>query len=655
MFAKDRVSQSLIDAVNKVLATESKEPEQLNEAFPTVADAQKRASAPKPSGGAGIKLGTRYGGGRQADEPEKDDDDTKKEPKKREKYGARKDRFTNTKLYKEADDCVDEPKAKEIAKKEVGKHEKDMHKEELKGNQHKIDANKNGEIDSHDFKLLRSKKKKMTEGLSFAEQLIESMYGKKSALPIDEKEMSDTQKKKKEDIVMSMKKDTAGLKKRYGSRWRDVMYATATKQAMKEEAYDEVELDEAKKPMSKDEKDKVVGAVQAAMLKSRGNVIAGRAERAAARLAAKIKHGMKEEAYDEVEQIVENPTTIAQQSGSDRAYDVTHKASGKKIGTIYTPGKTNPMHVASVHGLDGRPFKSKEFSSFKDAHNFIKTSRKIGEEIDPDVRTKDALSGANKQTKQKDDVGPGADSRSTKVKFKGGPMSEEKEEDEGHEDEKEDKALVKKMVKKDALKEEEQLDELSKDTLSSYLKKRGSQIYPRSKNNKGNENMAKAVSKIAKKTNEEIEQIDELKTSTMLRYSTKANKALIGGDRNKEEKRVQGINRAIEKIKTRHTKEEVEQIDELSHGTLRSYVDKAKKENLPGKGGNRGVALLTPGTRDKGVHKAVDRMKKMKTNEDVELDETSHMNKPKKLKSFMAMKKEMIGKAGMTSEKKDEE
>jgi hypothetical protein len=384
MFAKDRVSQSLIDAVNKVLTTESKQPEQLNEAFPTVADAQKRASAPKPSGGAGIKLGTRYGGGRQADEPEKDDDDTKKEPKKREKYGARKTRFTDTKLYKEADDCVDEPKAKEIAKKEVGKHEKSMHKEELKGNQHKIDANKNGKIDSHDFKLLRSKKKKMTEGLSFAEQLVESMYGKKSALPIDEKEMSDTQKKKKEDIVMSMKKDTAGLKKRYGSRWKDVMYATATKQAMKEGAYDEVELDEAK-TQSKDEKDKVVGAVRAAMRKSHGNVIAGKAQLAAARMNAKIKAGMKEEVEME-------------------------------------------------------------------------------EEIDPDVRTKDAISGANKPTKQKDDVGPGSDSRSTKVKFKAGPMSEEKEdekEDEGHEDEKEDKALVKKMVKKDALKEDEQLDETS--------------------------------------------------------------------------------------------------------------------------------------------------------------------------------------------------
>ena len=32
-------------------------------------------------------------------------------------------------------------------------------KEELEGDQHKIDANKNGKVDGHDFKLLRGKKK----------------------------------------------------------------------------------------------------------------------------------------------------------------------------------------------------------------------------------------------------------------------------------------------------------------------------------------------------------------------------------------------------------------------------------------------------------------------------------------------------------------
>lgn len=31
--------------------------------------------------------------------------------------------------------------------------------EALKGNQHKIDANKNGKVDGHDFKILRNAKK----------------------------------------------------------------------------------------------------------------------------------------------------------------------------------------------------------------------------------------------------------------------------------------------------------------------------------------------------------------------------------------------------------------------------------------------------------------------------------------------------------------
>lgn len=75
--------------------------------------------------------------------------------------------------------------------------------------------------------------------------------------------------------------------------------------------------------------------------------------------------------------------------------------------------------------------------------------------------------------------------------------------------------------------------------------------------------------------------------------------------------------RRYDKVQSVISKEEVEQVDELKKSTLRSYVDKAKAENLPGKGGNRGVALLTPGTRDKGVHKAVDRMKKMKEEVDV--------------------------------------
>ena len=51
---------------------------------------------------------------------------------------------------------------------------------------------------------------------------------------IEEREMTEPEMKKKEEIVKSMKKGIAGFKERYGDRAKNVMYATATKQAMKD-------------------------------------------------------------------------------------------------------------------------------------------------------------------------------------------------------------------------------------------------------------------------------------------------------------------------------------------------------------------------------------------------------------------------------------
>jgi hypothetical protein len=51
---------------------------------------------------------------------------------------------------------------------------------------------------------------------------------------INEKKMTASQKKKREKIVKGMKKGLKGMKKRYGKRAKEVMYATATKQAIKE-------------------------------------------------------------------------------------------------------------------------------------------------------------------------------------------------------------------------------------------------------------------------------------------------------------------------------------------------------------------------------------------------------------------------------------
>lgn len=56
---------------------------------------------------------------------------------------------------------------------------------------------------------------------------------------LQEKEMTDAEMAKREKIVKGMKKSLAGFKQRYGARAKDVMYATATKQAMKEDTIEE--------------------------------------------------------------------------------------------------------------------------------------------------------------------------------------------------------------------------------------------------------------------------------------------------------------------------------------------------------------------------------------------------------------------------------
>ena len=144
---------------------------------------------------------------------------------------------------------------------------------ELKGNQHKIDANKNGKIDAHDFKLLRAKK--------------------------------------------DMKKEEVGL-------------------------------DEAK-TQSKDEKDKVVGAVTKAMRQSYANVMQGRNERSAARMNAKIKNNMKEE-IEQLDEVGDTPAgrkalgSYVTKAIADKTKDRTkglRKATSRMYKDNYYGKKTN--------------------------------------------------------------------------------------------------------------------------------------------------------------------------------------------------------------------------------------------------------------------------------------------------------------------------
>jgi len=250
MFAKSKISQSMIDAVNSVITEDKKR--LINDAemdetgfhkaahaakkagqshfefqgkkYPATAKSHKEAiemdeASEKVPTSTGMKVyGSSYGNSMKArkDQTKHSVDDVKG-PKTKELKAMDKEPKKN---LDEDGNCVTPDQAKKIADKEVGKHEKGMHK---------------------------GKKGTIKEG-SFAEKLLNIYEAKSSGTEeiftdnnLGEEEMTDAQKKKREKIVMSMKKGEAGMKQRYGKNWKNVMYATATKQAMKEDSSDEWE------------------------------------------------------------------------------------------------------------------------------------------------------------------------------------------------------------------------------------------------------------------------------------------------------------------------------------------------------------------------------------------------------------------------------
>lgn len=126
----------------------------------------KSKQGPQPNGGSGVKKGSRYGGSKQKDTPEQDDDKLKKEEYVDEALGAAIKTLAK-KSFKALTGGSDTDQLKRLQKNmgvaQTGKvpsktnEEIDLD-EELKGNQHKIDANKNGKIDGDDFKKLRAGK-----------------------------------------------------------------------------------------------------------------------------------------------------------------------------------------------------------------------------------------------------------------------------------------------------------------------------------------------------------------------------------------------------------------------------------------------------------------------------------------------------------------
>jgi hypothetical protein len=170
----DKNKNNKIDAHDfKILRGEKKVNEdQVEEGWDDMLKAVKAKAGPQPSGGSGMKQGSRYGGSKQKDKPEHDDEKVKKEE-------IDPDKVTTDTLSGRVKGKTSNP----FAPKKVMMDVPDNVKEE-------------------------------------AEQ-------------VDERELSKGETAEKERIVKGMKKSLSGFKARYGDKAKSVMYATATARAKK--------------------------------------------------------------------------------------------------------------------------------------------------------------------------------------------------------------------------------------------------------------------------------------------------------------------------------------------------------------------------------------------------------------------------------------
>jgi hypothetical protein len=93
--------------------------------------------------------------------------------------------------------------------------------EQLKGNQHKIDANKNGKVDAHDFKLLRAKKG-MKEDVEQLDEVGDTPAGRKALGSYVQKALHDKDRQK-------------GLRKATSRLYKDNYYGKKTNEEVEEQ------------------------------------------------------------------------------------------------------------------------------------------------------------------------------------------------------------------------------------------------------------------------------------------------------------------------------------------------------------------------------------------------------------------------------------
>jgi hypothetical protein len=232
----DKNKNGKVDAHDfKLLRGEKKvNEEEVEEAAESPFTSWKKPRQPEPSGGSGVKQGSRYGGSKQKEKPEHDDEKVKKEeidPKK----------VTTDTLAGTAKGKTGNPFAPKKVMMDVAGNVKEE-TEDLE--EAKFDAMKHIAKDKQTPAIKAAAK--LVKPTSYADRAALNKAGgvkddrgprgvtQEEVEQMYERELSKDETAEKERIVKGMKKNLAGFKVRYGKDAKSVMHATATKSAKKD-------------------------------------------------------------------------------------------------------------------------------------------------------------------------------------------------------------------------------------------------------------------------------------------------------------------------------------------------------------------------------------------------------------------------------------
>jgi len=238
----DVVDDEKIDAKDfaKLRAMKNKVKEEVEQVEEGIEDRLEAARAKAKAAGKPIKdkpaapksnvrkiEGSAYGGAKQKDEPEADEDDTP--AKKTVKYGARQNYKRSTRVNESFTEMLsryDQEGLKFVADTLVVEEPtEEEFNAEIKKAQDKSEGKDKAEVAKASVQAVKNEEVEVIDA--------DEINGV-DEVTIDERHMTDSEMNKREKIVKSMKKGLSGFKQRYGDKAKNVMYATATKQAMKD-------------------------------------------------------------------------------------------------------------------------------------------------------------------------------------------------------------------------------------------------------------------------------------------------------------------------------------------------------------------------------------------------------------------------------------